>query len=215
MDAIIQPGLVASMMGVIADARCRRASFLAQDNKFTVMAATPDRSALFNGFLHAKVSQPGGFTIEDREFNMMRSPSMAKANVTYDGVETARLSYSGRNYMAFAAPFKGTRHPARNPFTKFDAETVIDLQKMSDAVWEDTTVEKIDFEISRGRIVIGGMDVGGAKGRASGKYDWEMVACMLHGCQHAPRMTVRMEDRGALTLLCIINVTFGALISHV
>ena len=215
LKATIKPGLVATMMEVIHDSGCTRASFVASGEKFTVMAASPDNSVLFNGSIPAHVSQPGGFTLAESEFNLMRSPSMANASITYDGAEHAQLSYSGRNSSAWATPFTGTRHRAKNLLSKHDADAVISVNKMINKLDQQDEGE-ICLEISQGRIKINNIGVGGgANGKAVGRYKWEFIAGMLYGCQHAKNMTLHMEDHGALTLLCTEEIMFGTRISHV
>ena len=216
LEATIKPGLVAVMMEAIHDSGCKRASFVASGEKFTVMAAVPDNSVLFNGSIPAQVSRPGGFTITENEFNLMRSPSMANASITYDGTEQAHLSYGGRNSWAWATPFKGTQHRARNLLGKHDADAVINVDKMIDKVYERQDKEEICLEISQGRITVNGIDVGsGANGKAVGRYKWKFMAIMLNSCQHATDITLHMEDHGAMTLLCTEEIMFGIRISHV
>ena len=216
LKAAIKPGLIAAMMEVIHDSGCKRASFVASGEKFTVMAARPDNSVLFNGSIPAHVSRPGGFTLTEDEFNLMRSPSMANASITYDGAEQAHLSYGGRDSWAWAVPFKGTRHRARKLLGKHDADAVINVNKMIDKLDKQQDEEEVGLEISQGRITVNGIDAGrSANGKAVGRYKWRFMACMLYGCQHATNMALRMEDHGALTLLCTEEIMFGTRISHV
>ena len=216
LEATIKPGLVAVMMEVIHDSECKRASFVASGEKFTVMAARPDNSVLFNGSIPAHVSRPGGFTLTEGEFNLMRSPSMANASITYDGAEQAHLSYRGRNSWAWAVPFKGTRHSARKLLNKHDADAVINVDKMVDELGEQRDKEEVCLEISQGRITVNGIDVGGgANGKAVGRYKWRFIACMINRCQHATNMALHMKNHGALTLLCTEEIMFGTRIFHV
>ena len=145
----------------------------------------------------------------------MRSPSMANANITYDGMEIAKLTYSGRKSSALAAPFKGTRHPARSLPARYDAQAVLSAEKMYNAIWELSDAGSITLSVSGGRMTADGTYIGKAQGEASGTYEWEPIACMLDGCQHAKSLAVRIEDGGGpLVMLCTEEITFGASMSH-
>ena len=55
MDAIIQPGLVAPMATMARDLGCKKMSFVVQNRRLTVLAATPDKSVLLHGFIPTRV----------------------------------------------------------------------------------------------------------------------------------------------------------------
>lgn len=219
MHATIQPGLIAAMVGIIHDARCRRASFLARDGRFTVMAATKDKSVLFNGSIPSTITKEGGFTLTEEKFNFMRSPSMSTAQVTFDQDDgIAKVSYGKRRYFEEVTQFKGTRHPAMTLRDKQDAEATVDSEELIDAVYEPDDKEEIDFKIAGGRVTVAGAGVKGtnnAVGSASGRYRWEPIACMLNGCQHADSLAIHMKDKGALTIVCTDSMMFGVRILHV
>ena len=214
MDAIIQPGLVAPMAGMARDLGCRRMSFVAQNGRLTALAATPDKSVLLNGFVPAKVLEDGGFSLEERHLNLMMSPSMAKAHVSYDGDEMASLSYSGRNSSSWATPFTGKRHPAKNLPAEYDAQAVVQTTKLADSIYEDLDAKPVGIKAAGGRMVVNGVDVGGVQGEAAGRYEWTPLACMLNGCQHAAFITVWLKDGGPLLLLCTEEMNLRVCVAH-
>ena len=215
MDAIIQPGLVAPMAMMARDLGCKRMSFVAKDGRLTALAATPDKSVLLNGFIPAQVLESGGFSLEERNLNLMMSPSMAKAHITHDGDERAQLSYSGRHPSEWATPFMGKRHPAKNLPTKYDAQAVVQTTKLLDALYLDTDAKSVLIKAAGGRLFVNDVDVGDAQGEAAGRYEWESLACMLNGCQHAGFITVRLKTGGPLLLVCDEWINLSMCLAHV
>ena len=214
MDAIIQPGLVAPMAMMARDLGCTRMSFVAQDERLTALAATPDKSVLLHGFVPAKVLEAGGFSLEERNLNLMMSPSMAKAHVSYDGVEMAQLSYGRRNSSSWASPFTGRRHPAKNLPAEHDARALIQTQKLIDSIYQDYDAKPVGIQAAGDRLVVNGVDVGGARGEAAGRYAWTPLACMLNGCQHAEFTGVWLKDGGPLLLLCTEEIDLKMCVAH-
>ena len=214
MDAIIQPGLVAPMAEMARDLGCTRMSFVAQNGRLTALAATPDRSVLLNGFVPARVLEAGGFSLEERHLNLMMSPSMAKAHISYDGGEMARLSYSRRNSSSWASPFTGRRHPSKNMPAEHDAQAAAPTSKLIDSIYQDLGAKPVGIQAAGGRLVVNGVDVGGARGEAAGRYEWKPLACMLNGCQHAEFTTVWLKDGGPLLLLCTEEINLRMCVAH-
>ena len=215
MDAIIQPGLVAPMAMIARDMGCRRMSFVAQKGRLIALAATPDKSALLNGHIQAEVIDAGGFSLEEQHLNLMMSPSMAKAHITYGEDQMAQLSYSRRNSSSWATPFMGKRHPAKNLPAEHDAQAVIQTSKLIDSIHQDFDAKPVSIKATEGRIVVNGMDVGGAQGEAAGKYKFTPVACMLNGCQHADLITVWLKDGGPLLLICTEEINLTMCVAHI
>ena len=214
MDAIIQPGLVAPMAMMARDLGCTRMSFVAQNERLTALAATPDKSVLLYGFVPARVLEAGGFSLEERNLNLMMSPSMAKAHVSYDRNEMAQLSYGRRNSSSWASPFTGRRHPAKNLPTEHDAQAAVRTQTLIDSIYQDHDAKPVDIQAAGGRLVVNGVDVGGAKGEAAGRYAWTPLACMLNGCQHAEFTTVWLKDGGPLLLSCTEEIDLRMSVAH-
>ena len=214
MEAIIQPGLVAPMAEMARDLGCTRMSFVAQNGRLTALAATPDKSVLLNGFVPATVLEAGGFSLEERHLGLMMSPSMAKAHVSYDGGEMARLSYSRRNSSSWAAPFMGRRHPAKNLPAEHDAQAVVQTTELMDSIYQDLDAKPVSIKATGGRLVVNGVDVGGVQGEAAGRYEWRPLACMLNECQHAEFTTVWLTDGGPLLLLCTEEINLGMCVAH-
>lgn len=212
VDAIIQPGLVAPMSMIARDLGCRRMSFVAQNGRLIALAATPDKSVLLNGHIPAKVIEAGGFSLEERHLNLMMSPSMAKAHITYDGGDMAELSYSGRSSSAWATPFAGKRHAAKNLPAERDAQATVQTSSLLDSVYQDT--EYASIKATEGRLVVNGTDVGDAKGEAFGRYEFTPVACMLNECQHAEFITIWLNDGGPLLLFCTEEIHLGVCVTH-
>lgn len=196
------------------DLGCTRMSFVAQNERLTALAATPDKSVLLNGFVPAKVLEAGGFSLEERHLNLMMSPSMAKAHVSYDGSEMAELSYGGRNSSSWASPFTGKRHSAKNLPAKHDAQAAVQTQKMVDSIYQDYDAKPVGIRATGDRLVVNGMDIGGAQGEAAGRYAWTPLACMLNGCQHAEFITVQLKDGGPLLLLCTEEINLRMCVAH-
>lgn len=215
MDAIIQPGLVAPMAMMARDLGCKSMSFVAQNGRLTVLATTPDKSVLLNGFIPAQVLETGGFSLEERHLNLMMSPSMAKAHISYDEDERARLSYSRRNSSEWAAPFMDEHHPAKNLPTEHDAQAVVQTSKLLDTLYLDTDVESVLIKATGDRLFVNNVDVGDAQGEAAGRYEWETLACMLNGCQHAEFTTVCLKDGGPLLLLCNEAINLNVCVAHI
>lgn len=213
MDAIIQPRLVAPMAMMARDLGCTRMSFVAQNGRLTALAATPDKSVLLNGFVPAKVLEAGGFSLEEQHLNLMMSPSMAKAHVSYDGSEMAQLSYGRRNSSSWASPFTGRCHLAKNLPAKHDAQAAVQTQKMVDSIYQDRDAKPVGIRATGGRLVVNGMDIGDARGEAAGRYAWTPLACMLNGCQHAEFITVQLKD-GGLLLLCTEEINLRMCVAH-
>lgn len=214
MDAIIQPGLVAPMAMIARDLGCKRMSFVAQNGRLAALAATPDKSVLLNGHIQAKVIDAGGFSLEERYLNLMMSPSMAKAHISYGEDQMAQLSYSGRNSSSWATPFMGKRHPAKSLPTEHDVQAVIQTSKLLDAIYQDFDGNPVSIKAAEGRMVVNGMDVGGAQGEAAGRYEFTPVACMLNGCQHAKSTIIWLKDGGPLLLFCTEEINLTMCVAH-
>ena len=157
----------------------------------------------------------GGFSLEERYLNLMMSPSMAKAHISYGEDEMARLSYSGRNSSSWATPFKGKRHPAKNLPTEHDAQAVIQTSKLLDSVYQDFDGNPVNIKAAEGRMVVNGMDVGDAQGEAAGRYEFTPVAGMLNGCQHAESTIVWLKDGGPLLLFCTEEINLTVCVAHI
>lgn len=214
MNATIRPGLVAPMTGMAHDLGCRRVSFLAQKDRLTVLAATPDKSALLHGFVPATVFVAGGFSLDERNMNLMRSPSMARAQITYNKDGIACLSYSGRSPSSEASPFMGKRHPAIRLPAEFDARATAQTQELIDSVWKSSDEGYVDFKVAGGQMSVNGTAVGEARGEAAGRYFWRPVACMLDGCQHARSLAVQITDGGPLLLTCTEEIDLRVCVAH-
>ena len=220
MDATIEPRLVAAMMELVFDIGCRRASFVTRDDELVVMAATPDKSVLIRGSVPAVVLQHGGFSLLRDDFNLMRSPSRAQANVKFDGGEIASLTYGRRRSSSLATPFKGTRHPARSLPDTYDAKADVEPKKLYDVILKSLDSGCARFDVSEGRMSVNGVNMAGIRGKnaatisAAGTYEWEPVACVIRGCQHAKYLALHITDNGPLVILCTDAITLGVSLAH-
>ena len=153
--------------------------------------------------------------MEGWHLDLMMSPSMEKARISYDGYAMARLSYSGHNSSELASPFMGKRHPAKNLPTEYDAQAVVQTSKLLDTLYLDTDVESVLIEAAGDQLLVNGVDVGDAQGEAAGRYGWTPLAGMLNGCQHAGFITVQLKDGGPLLLLCKEEIDLSMCVAHV
>ena len=153
--------------------------------------------------------------MEERHLNLMMSPSMAKAHISYGEDQMAQLSYSRRNSSSWATPFMGKRHPAKNLPAEHDAQAVIQTSKLIDSIYQDFDGKPVSIQATEGRMVVNGMDVGGAQGEAAGRYKFTPVASMLNGCQHAESIIIRLKDGGPLLLYCIEEINLSMCVAHI
>ena len=201
MKVITKPAYIALIVRTANELGCNSVSLSAESDSLVMLAASADRTVLLNASVPAEVEKPGGFAISSSKFTTLMSPSMSKATLTFNQyVFEMTWSRGSRRASEEARPFAGKRHPARHLPDTHDASAVVDVESLSDAIWESRDHETIQAKAAGGIITINDIKVGTAEGEAGGKYDWQSVACIINCWQHMESVTISLQNGGPMVL---------------